>query len=576
MIKILFLKRVALVLSLAFSALCSAQVIPFAYTHGFVTPATPPPGMQLVSYEGSTSCSQTPNGENPTTTMVLRALPGYEFNIKRVSGTGVRDANGPENFNFRIVNNGIVNGPVTTVPASTNCSGNTALLRYDVPEANQLVTSESPITIMVVREPGSTSGTGYSHVKTFVITGEVRVSTPVAIPATDLTAAGFTAHWEPVTNATEYRVDVSTSPNFSNMLPGYNNVSVNGLSLPVNYNLVPGVTYYYRVKAIIDFLGSAYSNTIEVVLPCEGVALPVASAQSFCGTATASQLTAEVTGTAKWYDNETATEALEGTVALTSGTYYVSQQIGSCESDKIPVAVTVNQLPAAPVVEGGVLDVCAGTTLADVTVNADNLLWYTVATEGDVIPAETAITEGATVYYVSQTVNGCESPRTELTLTGTVVAQPEGEADQNFGEGATLDFLQVSGEGIVWYANEDLTQVLTEDTMLADGAIYYAVANMADCASEPLAVTAHFNLDVDGVTKTEIKVYPNPASTTVTISGASVIEHISLFNMLGQEVISDTPNALTTQVDISALQPGAYLVKVKTIAGTGTIKLLKK
>ena len=565
-----------MVLSLAFSALCSAQVIPFAYTHGFGIPATPPPGMQLVSYEGSTSCSQTPNGDNPTTTMVLRALPGYEFNIKRVNGVGVRDANGPENFNFRIVNNGIASGPVTTVPASTNCSGNTVLPRYDVPVENQLVTSGNTITIMVVREPGSTSGTGYSHVKTFAITGELRVSTPVATPATDLTAAGFTAHWEAVTNATEYRVDVSTSPNFSSMLPGYSNVSVNGLSLLVNYNLVPGVTYYYRVKAIIDFLGSAYSNTIEVMLPCEGVALPVASAQSFCGTATVSQLTAEVTGTAKWYDNETATEALEGTVALTSGTYYVSQQIGSCESNKIPVEVTVNELPVAPVVEGNPLDVCANGTLADVTINGDNLLWYTVATEGDVIPAETVITEGSTVYYVSQTVNGCESPRTEVTLNGVIVAQPEGEADQTFTGIVTITNLQVSGEGIIWYEDENLTQVLAEDTQLLDATTYYAVANNAGCVSEPLAVTVHYDLNTDTFIKTQVKIYPNPASTTVTVSGSSVIEHISLLNMLGQEVISDMPNALTTPVDISALQSGAYLIKVKTNAGAGTIKLLKK
>jgi hypothetical protein len=576
MIKILFFKRVALVLSLAFSALCSAQVIPFAYTHGFGIPATPPPGMQLVSYEGSTSCSQTPNGDNPTTTMVLRALPGYEFNVKRVNGVGVRDTNGPENFNFRIVNNGIVNGPVTTVPASTNCSGNTVLPRYDVPVENQLVTSGNTITIMVVREPGSTSGTGYSHVKTFAITGELRVSTPVATPATDVTATGFTAHWEPVTNATEYRVDVSTSPNFSSMLPGYNNVSVNGLSLLVNYNLVPGVTYYYRVKAIIDFLGSAYSNSIEVVLPCEGVEMPTATAQSFCGTATVSQLTATVTGTAKWYNSETATEALEGTVALTSGTYYVSQLTGSCESGKIPVDVTVNELPVAPVVEGNALDVCAGTTLADVAINGDNLLWYTAATEGDVISAETVVAEGETVYYVSQTVNGCESLRTQVALTGIMVAQPDGETDQNFVEGDTLATLEVSGDGIVWYEDEALTQMLTEDTVLSDATTYYAVATNAECTSDALAVTAHLDLNTDAFAKAQIKVYPNPAYALVTVTGTSIIEHISLFNLLGQEVISTTPNTLTAQVDMSALQPGAYLVKVKTVTGSGVIKLLKK
>lgn len=576
MTKNLLFKRAALALSFAFSALCSAQAIPFAYTHGFGTPATLPPGIELVSYDGSTSCSQTPNGDNPSTTMTLKALPGYEFNVRRANGVGVRDTNGPENFNFRIINNGIANSPVTTVPATSNCSGNTVLPRYDVPEQNQLVTSGNTITIMVLREPGSTSGTGYSHVKTFAITGEVRVSTPVATPATDVTGAGFTAHWEAVTNATGYRVDVSTTPDFSSMLPGYNNVSVNGLSLLVNYSLVPGVTYYYRVKAIINFMGSAYSNTIEVVLPCEGVELPVASEQSFCGSATVSQLMAQVTGTAKWYDSETATEVLEGTVALTSGTYYVSQQIDSCESQKVAVEVTVSELPAAPIVENNALDTCTNTTLADVAINADNLLWYTVATEGDVVPAETVVAEGATVYYVSQTVNGCESARTEITLTGIMVAQPEGEADQTFTEVATIADIEVSGEGIIWYSDEALTQVVTDEIVLSDATTYYAVATNASCVSEALAVTVHYDLNTDGFSKTKITMYPNPASTMVTISGTAVIENISLFNLLGQKVISDAPNAITTQIDISTLQSGAYLVKVKTATGSGMIKLIKQ
>jgi hypothetical protein len=576
MTKNLSFKNVLLVFSLFLTVLCSAQVIPFAYTHGFGTPATLPPGMQLVSYDGATNCSSTPNGANAVTTMVLRALPGYEFNIKNFSGTGARNADGSSSFNFTVVNNGTVSSPVTEVPASTNCSGNTPLPTFTIPLQNQLVTSGNTITLMVQRAPGSTQGTGYSHVKSFVVTGDVRVTTPVATPATDVITSGFTAHWEPVTNATGYRVDVSTSPNFSTMLPGYNNVLVNGLSLVVTYNLTPGVVYYYRVKAVINFLGSAYSNTIEVQLPCEGVALPTASSQTFCGNATVSQLEAQVTGTAKWYASETATEALEGTVALTSDTYYVSQQIGACESLKVPVVVTVNELPVAPVVENNTLDVCANTTLADVAINGDNLLWYTVAMEGDVVPEETIVAAGETVYYVSQTVNGCESLRTVVTLTGISVAKPEGEADQTFTEVATTADIEVSGEGIVWYADEALTQVVTEEMVLLDATTYYAMATNANCVSEALAVTVHYDLNTHAFTKTQITVYPNPADALVTVTGTSIIEHLTLFNLLGQEVISAAPNALTAQVDMSALQPGAYLVKVKTLHGSGVIKLLKK
>jgi hypothetical protein len=49
---------------------------------------------------------------------------------------------------------------------------------------------------------------------------------PVANAATALTSTGFSANWASVANATNYYLDVSTSPTFGTFVAGYNNLSV--------------------------------------------------------------------------------------------------------------------------------------------------------------------------------------------------------------------------------------------------------------------------------------------------------------------------------------------------------------
>lgn len=58
----------------------------------------------------------------------------------------------------------------------------------------------------------------------------------------------------------------------------------------------------------------------------------------------------------------------------------------------------------------------AGDTLANLTVTGSNLQWYSAASGGSPLPLNTTLVSGTT-YYVSQTVNGCESSRIAITVT---------------------------------------------------------------------------------------------------------------------------------------------------------------
>src|SRR5690606_22815431 len=79
------------------------------------------------------------------------------------------------------------------------------------------------------------------------------------------------------------------------------------------------------------------------IAPCE-TPLPTAEAQEFCEGATVADLVAEGTEI-KWYDAEDATMPLTEDTVLVAGTYYATQTIDGCESEKLAVEVTLTTAP---------------------------------------------------------------------------------------------------------------------------------------------------------------------------------------------------------------------------------------
>ena len=70
--------------------------------------------------------------------------------------------------------------------------------------------------------------------------------------------------------------------------------------------------------------------------------------------------------------------------------------------------------------------------------------------------------------------------------------------------------------------------------------------------------------------------YPNPVNDVLTITNASPITFISVYNLLGQQVITEQPNATSIKLNTAVLSGGTYLVKATTASGAATIKVVKK
>lgn len=103
-------------------------------------------------------------------------------------------------------------------------------------------------------------------------------------------------------------------------------------------------TGYGTYRVSVDYKGGSSCVVSDDMVVFQRTAVPIANAsQRMCrnSAATVDKLTA--TGTAlKWYNVSSGGTALASNVSLVSGTtYYVTQTLNSCESNRVPVVVTL-------------------------------------------------------------------------------------------------------------------------------------------------------------------------------------------------------------------------------------------
>ena len=86
--------------------------------------------------------------------------------------------------------------------------------------------------------------------------------------------------------------------------------------------------------------------------------------------------------------------------------------------------------------------------------------------------------------------------------------------------------------------------------------------------SSPLSIA---NQTING-----FKMFPNPVLNTLYLNAQNQIDAVSVYNMLGQEVLRNSPSATQVQLDMAALPTGAYIVKVQAGEQLGSYNLIKQ
>ena len=110
------------------------------------------------------------------------------------------------------------------------------------------------------------------------------------------------------------------------------------------------------------------------------------------------------------------------------------------------------------------------------------------------------------------------------------------------------------------------------------GEIFYIrVWENGNDEDEPFSISAWVPaLGVPGFNNANFKAYPNPVSNILNLSYDQNISDVSIFNLLGQNVVSKTINDTNGDIDMSGLPSGSYLVKVTAEGQTKTIKVIKQ
>jgi gliding motility-associated-like protein len=109
--------------------------------------------------------------------------------------------------------------------------------------------------------------------------------------------------------------------------------------------------------------------------------------------------------------------AVNTNTAAVSTNIHVTPTLNGCTGAASSFSITVNPTPAAPAVSNSTY--CRNDVAVALSPSGANILWYSSAAGGagsTAAPTPSTAAASTTPYFVSQTVNGCESPRSTLTV----------------------------------------------------------------------------------------------------------------------------------------------------------------
>ncbi|MBR5433382.1 MAG: Ig-like domain-containing protein [Bacteroidales bacterium] len=240
--------------------------------------------------------------------------------------------------------------------------------------------------------------------------------------------------------------------------------------------------------------GCSASESVDILVVKADAPSVTSATVEMNGTVPALQ--ASGSGSINWYDSQTGTSLKTGasytpsvsTATETVYTYYVSNTENNCESEKVPVTLTVTSCTTEAPTIAKVDPVCEGSAFPTLTAVGTNITWYDAITGGkSLATGSTYVPTAAGTYYASQNP-GCEGSRASVKVE--VKAKPSAPEAQGAVscEGAEL-VAMTSTESVNWYVSKTSAAVATDaksytPSSLSATTTFYVNRTENGCASD--------------------------------------------------------------------------------------------
>ncbi len=179
---------------------------------------------------------------------------------------------------------------------------------------------------------------------------------------------------------------------------------------------------------------------------------------------------------------------------------------------------------------------------AGCNIDGANGVWYNFVPDGDGFATAEIITPGgasSVTFYSAPDENSME---TDLTL-------------------------------VAWPGNQCVPGTSAIIPTVAGQAYYVFVLNNG--AITDIVIDGN-NLGLDGNAIQGFTYHPNPTDGVLNLNSVENIDNVEIYNLLGQQVLSQNVEATSTALDVSNLAVGAYVMKVSVNGETGTYKIIKR
>jgi hypothetical protein len=386
----------------------------------------------------------------------------------------------------------------------------------------------------------------------FTITSGSGCASPAGLTASAISTTSATVGWTAVSSAVSYKVDYK--PNSSaTWINAATATTATSISLT---GLTQGTTYDYRIRTNCASDSSSYSAAQFTTISTDTCSAPTGL--------TSSAVT--VTGATVSWTAVSAALSYDVDYKLNSSATWINAATGTTST-----SLNLSGLTSATLYNWRVRTNCSGGNSTYATASFTTL---TITGCSNTLDTSTNGTiSGAATIPFNTNVTGLISPSGDIdnykfvittrgTITITLGTLP-GDYDLRLlnSTGGQITISQAGGT-----SSESINRTVNPGTYYAQVFGYNGANSASSCYTLRVQLgTASRGTDLITSDVQKVLVFPNPASNVVNINlpGLKGKSDVSIFDVNGRVVLRRQVSTVNTQLDISALPAGVYMIRIK-------------